>query len=307
MIGDNLKRLQPPAVFRAVSVLTVVDLGDDPGYVVVSDGSEDGEQPMACSSGYPYRAVGDSVLAVQLAGSAWQILGSMGATSLGSTPLTADSVAAMIAAVPDVTLTWGTGAPPGSGWTGAATSVFGRDDGNGDRSVYLQLASSSGAPSAKPGKTASTTIYPDDHGSWRHGLDQQNDDVKVGDWPGGPNADWYGGWFYGTALADACAGKTGITMQIRIARRNSNNGYNRGIRTHLAVHNKQTRSKPSLTDDWDGPKLSRGGSAWVSIPASQVADLAAGTKRGVGATGEGYSQHLVYATSCGQIKISYSA
>lgn len=77
MIGDNLKALYPQTPFRQADILLVVGIGDDPRDVVVGD--DQSSRTIPCLASYSGRTIGDQVLAVQLSGGGWLVLGRIGA------------------------------------------------------------------------------------------------------------------------------------------------------------------------------------------------------------------------------------
>lgn len=142
-----------------------------------------------------------------------------------------------------------------------------------------------------------------DAGSWRVGTGQSDAEVvKAGSWTG---ADWFGGWFFGTAIQTMCAAGTVQSMTVRVRRTTGSAGWNRGVRLHFGLHSEDDLAKPTLTDLWDGPLISKGAYATVAIPSAQRALLAAGTKKGIGVYGAGRDSYLILAPSA-RVDVTFS-
>lgn len=285
--ADNLLASRPEVAFRAASVLRVIGVGEDGKSVVVTD--EATETTMPCLDGYGLRTPGDMVLAVQLAGGAWVVLGRLGAeaTSLAALQET-------VASIPAVNVTWGDGPPSGSGWKSGST-VYARDDGDGDRTLYINLgaADPDPPPVTKPPKKRTATVSASDQGGWRESSSQSDDEVKAGAWTG---SDWYGAWFFGTDIEDAVAGRSVSKMTLTIARKDDTSGWNRGVPIHLGLHNRTTRGRPTITNKWNpGIKLSRGEADTITLPATQRDRLASGSSRGIAIYGSGRNDYAAFS------------
>lgn len=201
--------------------------------------------------------------------------------------------------------TWGTAAPSGSGWQ-QATVPFVRKTAEGQVELYFQLASQSDdSPSAPPGRVPkSVKVTANSSGSWRNGRrDEYRDFPFQGDYTGGGAL--RGGWFYGSKIAAACAGKTVSKMTVSFSRRRGS-GANARRRMHLYLHDHT--SPPSSLDLDEGPEellsLSVGAQGTATIPAEWRIKLANGTRRGLAVYARGSRDYASF--SGGTITITFS-
>lgn len=295
----------------------VIDLAEDARDVVVTTDGGETTQVMRCTSGYTTRAEGDVVLAHQYRGG-WLVVGKIGAPPIPEpppppTPLTKAEVQAMINASlpPEVNVAWSAGAPSGTGWDQAVATYL-RDDGAGARSLHFDIVAAV-APSPKPppppappaAAPGPATRSPDSEGGWRGS--QAYDEPMAGDAsPYSDGGDRIGGWFYGTDIAAACAGKTVAKMVVTITRQDSNHGRNAKVPVRLATHTKTSKGKPTLSNKWStGTSLARGGSASITLPANVRDALASGSAKGLACWGNGTSDYIRYVRS-GKLVISFS-
>ncbi|MEV5911057.1 hypothetical protein AB0M00_19415 [Streptomyces chartreusis] len=202
--------------------------------------------------------------------------------------------------------TWGTAAPAGSGWQTVQT-LFLRKGAEGKVELYGQLASQSDtSPDAPPARTPKpVTISPTAYGTWRGGRpDDYADYPMQGDWTG--RGARRGGWFYGSKIADACAGKTVARIQVKFTRRRGS-GVNAKRPLHLYLHNYQQPPSGQLNLD-DGPDeliaLSVGATGTVTLPSSWRSQLASGAAKGIAIYATGSRDYM--AVSGGSITITFS-
>lgn len=217
---------------------------------------------------------------------------------LGPDP--AESEAAKVAVS---ALTWGTGTPAGPDWQ-SVTQLFVRADAAGQGQLYAQVAAVSTPSPSDPG-AGSVTISPTDSGSWRNGRpDSYAEYPMQGDWTGGGAR--RGGWFYGTKIADACAGRTVTKMTVSFTRR-TGSGANAKRPLHLYLHDHTSPPSGQLDLD-DGPEellsLSVGGKGAATLPAAWRAALASGSARGLAIYDTGRDDYM--AVSDGRITITFS-
>lgn len=201
---------------------------------------------------------------------------------------------------------WGTAAPAGTGWQ-QATIPFVRKNSEGKVELYFQLASMSDpSPAVPPGRAPKpATITPTAYGSWRSGRpDDYADYPMQGDWTGRGNR--RGGWFYGTAIAAACAGKTVTSMTVKFTRR-TGSGVNAKRRLHLYLHN-YTAPPGGQLNLGDGPEellaLSVGATGTATLPPSWRSQLASGAARGLAIYAGGAADYM--AVSGGALTITFS-
>ncbi|MFJ4322261.1 hypothetical protein ACIP3A_03945 [Streptomyces tricolor] len=260
---------------------------------------------VACPDSYRNRAAGDWV-AVRLSSVPvvlWR---------LGDDPATteaADLKKAATEAAQDVQVvraaTYGTGTPTGSGWQ-PATAVFTRKV-DGKLELYFQVADVSdpspetpSVPTPRP-----VTVSPTDSGSWRNGRPDDYASTPVqGDWTDGGNR--RGGWFYGSRITDACAGKTAAGMTVAFSRR-AGAGVNAKRPLHLYLHSHASPPSGQLTLG-DGPndllRLSAGAKGTAALPKSWVTALASGAAKGLAIYASGSADYM--AVTGGQITITFS-
>ncbi|MGW6008682.1 hypothetical protein [Streptomyces sp. NPDC055210] len=202
--------------------------------------------------------------------------------------------------------TWGTGAP-GAGFQ-QVTQLWTKKDGAGKGVLYAQLASapdpSPEAPATRAPKKA--VINPSASGTWRRGRpDDYADSPTQGDWTG--RGDRRGGWFYGTAIASACSGKTVAKMQVKFTRKRGA-GVNGKVRMRLYLHN-HTGAPSGQLNLGDGPEtllsLAVGSKGTATLPASWRTALASGSARGLAIYGHGKGEYASFTG--GQITITFSA
>lgn len=239
---------------------------------------------------YAPRAEGDVVLVLNHA-AGWRVIDKIGG------PVEIE--------VPDpIDLEFGPPAPGGD--FAQAASVWVQEG-----RIYVQTGEGPGPGPGDPPKASKpkpVTLDPSSRAAYRSGR-RDGSRVAQGAWPTYPHA-WTGLWLFGTRIADACAGKTVDTMQIRVARTAKRHGVSGKVRAKLALHDETSAPKttPSLSNRWDGPGLGMGESKWVTIPSAQAARLASGASRGVAiSTGAGRDGYLIATDSCGSIRINFKA
>lgn len=202
--------------------------------------------------------------------------------------------------------TYGTGAPTGTGWQ-QASAVYVRKVSDRLELHFVVPSVDDPSPEAPPTRAPkSVSISPTDSGSWRNGRpDSYADYPMQGDWTGG--GDRRGGWFYGTAIADACAGKTVSAMTVSFTRRRGS-GYNSKRPLHLYLHSYTSPPSGQLSLG-EGPedllRLSVGGTGTATLPAAWRTALAAGTARGLAIYARGSADYM--AVSGGRLTISFSS
>ncbi|MDX3170112.1 hypothetical protein PV516_40840 [Streptomyces scabiei] len=261
---------------------------------------------VACTDAYRNRKAGD-IVAVRR-GAVPVVL-----WRLGEDP--ADTDAAAIAEVARETaqdliaisaFTWGTAAP-GAGYQ-QVTELWTKKDSAGKGVLYARLASapdpSPEAPATQAPKKAS--IPPDDSGTWRRGRpDDYASSPTQGDWTG--RGDRRGGWFYGTKIADACAGKTVSSMSVAFTRKRGA-GVNAKVKMRLYLHDHTTAPSGQLDLD-DGPEtllsLAVGAKGTATLPAAWRTALASGSARGLAIYGHGRGDYAAFTG--GVITIRFSA
>jgi hypothetical protein len=284
--------------------LMVADVTES-GRVNLDLGTGDLLLDVACPDSYRDRAAGDWV-AVRMSAKPvvlWR---------LGDDPAETDTArvqAAAEQAFQDLQVvraaTYGTGAPAGSGWQSASAVYMRKVDGKIE--VYFQVASvadpSPGTPAVPTPKP--TTVSPTDSGSWRGGRPDEYASTPVqGDWTGRGNR--RGGWFYGSAIQNACTGKTVASMKVAFARK-SGAGVNAKRPMHLYLHSHSSPPSGQLNLG-DGPedllRLSAGAKGSATLPASWRTALASGSAKGLAIYASGSSDYM--AVTGGQITITFS-
>ena len=265
-----------------------------------------------CDSSYVNRQAGDVVM-VEKSSAGWLVRPPAGASPALVTP---DDIADVVRTgdlddyvkvgdAEQTTLTWGTAAPPAG--MHEASKIF-----VADNAIYAQLVAAADPPPVKPRPThhAAVTVSPNSDGMWSggHKASWVNSGHAVqGGYPGFPNN--RGAWFYGSKIADACAGKSVANMTLRLTRR-ATGGRSGGVRPQLYLHNYATPpyATPTLTDHWYvAQTLSWGEGASFDLPSNVVSALAAGNRLGIGCSAaNGLSGYILYAASSGAITITFN-
>ncbi|SDL43172.1 hypothetical protein SAMN05421806_1401, partial [Streptomyces indicus] len=126
-----------------------------------------------------------------------------------------------------------------------------------------------------------------------------------GDWTGGGNR--RGAWFYGSKIAQACAGKTVAKMTVQFTRRRGS-GVNAKRPMHLYLHN-YTSAPGGQLNLGAGPEelvsLSVGAKGTATLPASWRNALASGSARGLAIYASGRNDYAAFTG--GTITITFSA
>ncbi|MFJ8755690.1 hypothetical protein [Streptomyces cyaneofuscatus] len=263
---------------------------------------------VACPDSYRARAAGDWVAvrpgAVPVV--LWRLGPDPGMTTKEDIREIATEVANDIQVVRAVT--WGEVSPPGAGWQ-AGTTVHARKNAAGQVELYVQLGVpyTDPPPPPKPPRPPSPlTIQPTAADSWRGGRRDDYASVPIqGDWTGGGNR--RGGWFYGSGIADACAGKTVTRMAVSFTRR-TGAGANAKRPLHLYLHDYPSPPSGQLSLG-AGPEellsLSVGAKGSAALPASWRAALASGAARGLAIYASGRTDYM--AVTGGALTITFSA
>ncbi|MFD8937333.1 hypothetical protein ACFV0R_19125 [Streptomyces sp. NPDC059578] len=300
-LGEDLARLAAGGATGTPETAQVVDV-TDAGVNALWRGALLLDVP--CLASYRDRAPGDWVLL--RTGSRPLVLGRPTEDPADETRIR--TIAAEVALDQQVVraATWGTAAPSGSGWQGPV-DLFMRKGTDGTVELYGQLVAETEppppAPAPRPPKPV--TISPTAYGTWRSGRPDEYADYPVqGDWTG--RGARRGGWFYGTQIATACAGKTVASMTVSLTRRRGS-GVNGKRPIHLYLHDYTSPPSGQLALD-EGPEdllsLSVGAKGTASLPASWRSRLADGTRRGIAIYAQGRGDYL--ALQGGQITIRFS-
>lgn len=201
--------------------------------------------------------------------------------------------------------TYGTGAPAGTGWQ-QATETWVRKV-SGKLEVYFKVGDASdpspSTPAPRPPRTVA--ISPSSSGSWRNGRrDEGRDNPYQGDYSG--RGDLRGAWFYGSAIQNACSGKTVASMRVEFTRR-TGAGDNGRRPLHLYLHDHS--SPPSSLDLDAGPEelisLSVGAKGTATIPSDWRSQLASGAAKGLAIYARGSRDYM--SVTGGRITITFSA
>ncbi|MFC9429244.1 hypothetical protein [Streptomyces sp. NPDC056987] len=201
--------------------------------------------------------------------------------------------------------TWGTAAP-GAGYQ-QVTTLWTKKDANGVGVLYAQIGGADTSPTPPPTRPPKTvTLSPSDAGSWRGGRpDEYAQNPTQGDWTGGGNR--RGAWFYGSAIAAACSGKTVASMRVQFTRRRGS-GANASRPMHLYLHG-YTSAPSGQLNLGDGPEellsLSVGATGTATLPAAWRTALASGTARGLAIYAQGRGDYASFTG--GRITITFSA
>ena len=260
-----------------------------------------------CSEAYFNRARGDEVW-VQVKPGSMYVTGKAGEAFTGNFDWNS------ITNKPDLAgITWGDTDPPGTGWVPIVEgSLWAKGN-----AFYGKRADGGTGGGGDPGGAGVPDPHTVDRDKITDALYQSghrttaiNSGMAVqGSWPGYPEN--RGAWFYGSAITDACAGKTVADMTIRLRRRNRG-GLRGGVPVHLYLIDAGSppRSTPSMSNKWNPGKLQRAevfhltGPTAVHMPADWVSALASGSARGIGCM-SGPGQDYIIFGACGQVRITY--
>lgn len=260
---------------------------------------------VACTDAYRNRKAGDTVAVRR--GAVPVVLWRLGDDPAESEQADVEEIAQQAARDVQVVraATYGTGAPAGSGWQTASAVYVRKVDGRLE--VYFQVPSdadpSPGTPSVPSPKPV--TISPTDSGTWRSGRpDEYASAPTQGDWTGRGNR--RGGWFYGSAIQNACAGKTVAKMTVAFTRK-SGSGVNAKRPMHLYLHSHSSPPSGQLNLG-DGPedllRLSVGAKGTATLPKSWATALASGSAKGLAIYASGSTDYM--SVTGGKITISFS-
>ncbi|MDT0381439.1 hypothetical protein RM572_22015 [Streptomyces sp. DSM 42041] len=202
--------------------------------------------------------------------------------------------------------TWGSGAPSGAGWQ-TVNGLYMRKSRDGKVELYAQVDNPTDTSPEAPAEGAPkpVSISPNSSGSWRGGRpDEYADYPMQGDWTGRGNR--RGGWFYGSKIADACAGKTVAKMTVAFTRR-SGSGRNSKVPMHLYLHDHTSPPGGQLDLD-EGPEnllsLSTGAKGTAPLPGSWANKLATGAARGLAIYANGSRDYAAFTR--GTIRITFT-
>lgn len=303
LLGDELARQTQTRTLKQVTA-KVVDVTDDGKVNLDLLGTLVPDVP--CTDSYRNRAAGDWV-AVQL-GARPVVLWRLGDDPAEQDETTIKALAADAAQdlIAVSAYTWGTGAPAGAGWQ-TVTTLYTRKDSNGVGQLYAQIGGADTSPATTPTRAPKTvTLSATDSGSWRSGRpDEYASSPTQGTWTSRGNR--RGAWFYGTAIAAACSGKTVAKMTVKFTRKRGA-GRNSKVPMHLYLHN-HTSAPSGQLNLGSGPeellKLSVGAKGTATLPASWRTALAAGSARGLAIYDTGSNDYGAFTG--GQITITFSA
>lgn len=303
-LGASLASASGGSADRTVSA-QVVDVTDD-GRVNISIGGTL-VLDVPCADSYAGRKAGDWT-AVRITGGQPVVMWRLGEDpgSLTDEHITdlATGVALDLQVVRAVS--WGTADPSGTGWQQTTVPYARKVDGKVE--LYLKIVTQTDPPPPPPPARAPSpvTISPTDSGSWQGGRPADwRGDPSQGDWTGSGN--YRGAWFYGTAVAAACSGKTVSSMAVTLSRKRGS-GVNASRPVHLYLHSYTSAPSGQLSLG-DGPEevmsLSVGATRTANLPSSWRSALASGSARGLAVYASGSRDYM--ALTGGKIKITFSA
>lgn len=156
-------------------------------------------------------------------------------------------------------------------------------------------------------------ITPDNDGVWQSG--HRTTAVNHGHAVQG-SADGYpantGGWFYGTKIADACAGRTPASASVWLGRSSTYHGNPRKVpRPRIGLHDFTAYpSNLTLHDVYTtDTALGLGGDADYPLPSDLTAQLAAGTTaKGLGVTAlSGLNEYIQFTANSGVLTLTFNS
>lgn len=304
LLGAALAHTGAPNSGDVVS-LQVADVTES-GRVNLQLGNGDLLLEVPCPDSYRDRAAGDWV-AVRMSARP-VVLWRLGSDPVETETESIEEIAVRAALDSQVVraATYGTGAPAGSGWQ-QATEVHVRKV-DGKLELYFKVGSVADPSPSTPGVPApkAVTISPTDAGSWRNGKpDEYASSPTQGDWTGRGNR--RGGWFYGSAIQNACTGKTVSKMTVKFSRKKGA-GVSAKRPMHLYLHDHSSAPSGQLDLD-DGPEellsLSVGATGTATLPAAWQSQLASGSAKGLAIYSSGSRDYM--SVTDGRITITFSA
>ncbi|MFJ3084983.1 hypothetical protein [Streptomyces sp. NPDC086838] len=302
-LGKDLAAQAGPGGLQTVSA-TVIDVTADGLVNLTMRGAT--VYGVACADSYRNRRAGDTVAVRR--GAIPVVLWRLGADPGDTDEDTIKALAQEIALDAQVVRAarWGTTEPAGAGWQGPMT-LYMRTTSDGQVELYGQLTvQTEPPPPPTPPRTPSpVTVSATSSGSWRGGRpDDYASNPMQGDWTGSGNR--RGAWFYGSQIADACAGKTVASMKVQFTRaRGSGSNSKRPLHVYLHGYTAPPSGQLALGA---GPEellqLSVGATGTATLPASWRAALASGSARGLAIYASGRSDYM--AVTDGRITITFS-
>jgi hypothetical protein len=236
---ENLRKNLPEQPLRRIAIFTTVGLAANPTEIIAYDGSA--YLTIPCLDGYRHRRTGDKIVAAQLAGNDWVVLGKISAD---------DS--------PIVAVAQGTGPPPDGFWRHAA-NVWVADHMDGRQSLYLDMTGAAPAP---------VIVFATDAATWIGSSSTRSsfymDQVSI------PT------WYYSGGIAAACSGKTVTAMFLRVTR--TDDGADNGIPFQVGMHNQTDAGQPTTVNSWNPALIiAPGQTVLVPVPSGFVGALATGS------------------------------
>lgn len=290
--------------------LTVSAVGSDGLSVNLTDGTGIPVNGVLCLSSYSSPSVGDSVAVIQFGPStaSWIVLGAYGTVSPDY--VTPDALNQAINAInipnvpPTVSITQGTGAPSGSGWTQATSLPYVRDDGGGARSVYFPTGGGGGStppPPPSPKVPNPVTVSPVSGWSFRPG-GQSDNALTQGAWSGTP---WTAALFYGAEIMNAIGSNSVKSMHLTLARQNDSSGWNRAVAVHIGTHGHASKTPTtSLNNISAFQGLQHGQQQTYTLTPAQTSALKTGADVGIG-MGGGTMDYLKFTGGSGNLQIVF--
>lgn len=274
---------------NGVSMLdAVVTAVNDDGTVTltVMGGTVDS---VPCLRSYTPRAEGDVVLVVAQ-DKRWVVLGAIGDEANLGIP-------------DDTTISWGLGAPYGTGWVReSGGNVWVRKG-----QVHVAYAVADPTPDPSVPSSRPVTINPSDRAAYRDGRIERGEPNPIqGAWPSWPHP-YSGVWTYGTAIEAACTGQSVDSMKIRLTRAGRGSGGIYGgaqVRLYLHDATSPTGGTPTLYSGWNPGSLLPGQAKTFVLPSSWVTALASGSARGIGCKAGTGNDYLSYG-ACGALTVTF--
>lgn len=302
-LGKDLDALGAAAGGLQTVSAEVIDVTEDGRVNVLMQGAE--LYGVACTDAYRNRQAGD-IVAVRR-GAVPVVLWRLGDDPAQTEQADVEAIA--VRAAQDIqavrAATYGTGAPAGSGWMQVTATYVRKVDNRIEQ--YFQVASATdpspetpAVPTPRP-----VTVSPTASGTWRSGRpDDYASAPTQGDWTGRGNR--RGGWFYGSRITDACAGKTVAKMTVAFARK-TGSGVNAKRPVHVYLHNYSSPPSGQLNLG-DGPedllRLSVGATGTATLPKSWASALASGTAKGLAIYATGSNDYM--SVTGGKLTITFS-
>jgi hypothetical protein len=236
------------------------------------------------SSGYTNRLPGDVVM-IRSNGMQWIVIGKVGG-ELDTQP----------------SISWGYGAPAGSGWV-AATDVYVHQDGR----LYVHRTGTFAGDYANTIPTPQQVIEAASDITFANNqamdirMPTQGMDTRPDHTPG----PWAAAWVYGNDITTACAIKPVRSMEVWFERDESDHGSEDPVQLKIYLHDHTSDPSTLITSHGPtpGPFLAPGQSQWWPMPRKFVDQFESGGAKGIAIKSSLTEDFIICTESSGSVRI----